>query len=179
MRTNITLVFAFILVTVAFTACGGPSSTPNTNAGNTANTNSTNPLETNRAAPEQLVNNAPTLTPLVRAYCDAWVKMDEVALRKIYSADEIRRYEEEMKAEKAKSLIKMLEPTDRVKPSPCEAKNEKITGDTAIATITTSKNPNGVPVRFVKENGEWKMTNMSPAIDAVTKPAQPPANATK
>jgi len=176
MRTNLIVVFALLSLTIAFSACGGPAS-PNANtASNTAN--STNPLETNTAKPEELVNNAPTLSPVFKAYCAAWVKNDEAALRNVYSADEIKRYEEDLKAEKKKSLIKMLEGTDRVQDSPCEVRNEKITGDKAMATIVSSRYPNGIPVRFVKENGEWKLTNQSPAIDAVTKQA-PPANTAK
>jgi hypothetical protein len=175
MRTNIILVFALVLFSIALSACGGPSSAPNANAGNT--TNSNNPLETNKAAPEQVTNNAPTLTPVYKAYCDAWVKNDEAALRKVYSADTIKQFEEEMKEEKAKSLIKFLS-TDKVSGTPCEARNEKIMGDTATATIVSNKYPNGLPVVFVKENGEWKMTNRSPSLDAVTKQA-PAANAAK
>ena len=178
MRTNIILVLVFISLAIVFSACGGTSSTPNTNAGTAANSNAANPLETNKAAPEQVTNNGPTLSPVYRAYCDAWAKNDEAALRKVYSADTIKQFEDEMKEEKAKSLIKFLS-TDKVSGTPCEVRNEKITGETATATIVSNKYPNGLPVVFVKENGEWKMTNKSPSLDAVTKPAQPSANAAK
>jgi hypothetical protein len=170
MRTNIALVLALILLSIALSGCGGPSSAPNTNTGSTATANSTNPLETNKAAPEQVTNNAPTLTPVYKAYCDAWVKNDEAGLRKVYSADTLKQFEDEMKEEKAKSLLKLLS-ADKVSGTPCEARNEKITGDTATATIVSNKYPNGLPVVFVKENGEWKLTNRSPSLDAVTKSA--------
>ena len=60
-------------------------------------------------APEATTNNAPTLTPVFKAYCDAWVKNDEAALRKVYSSDTLKGFEAEMKEDKAKSLIKFLE----------------------------------------------------------------------
>lgn len=176
MRTNIILVLALVSLAIGLSACGG-SSTPNSNAGNAAKTNSTDPLATNTAAPEQVTNNAPTLSPVYKAYCEAWVKNDEAALKKIYSADTLKQFEEEMKEEKSKSLLKLLS-SDKVSGNPCEARNEKITGETATATIISNKYPNGIQVVFVRENGEWKMTNKSPALDAVTKQA-PAANTAK
>src|SRR5437870_465022 len=116
MRTNVFLVFALVMLSLAFSACGGPSSSPNT-AANTATANSNNPLETNKSTPEVLVNNGPTLTPVFKAYCAAWQKNDEAALRKIWSADTIKGFEEEMKAAKEKNLLKFLS-TDKVSGDP-------------------------------------------------------------
>jgi len=175
MRTNLILVFAIVLSTLVFSACGGPA-TPNSNVSNTANANS-NSLDTVKSTPEQTLNNAPTLSPVYKAYCAAWVKNDEAALRKVWSSETLKEFEEEMKASKEKSLMKFLS-ADKVSGDPCEAKNEKITGDTATATIISNKYPNGLQVVFIKENGEWKLTTKSPALDAVTKQA-PPANAAK
>jgi hypothetical protein len=177
MRTNTILAFALLSLMLILSACGGPASTPNANtAANTAN--STNPLETNKTTPEELVNNAPTLTPVFKAYCAAWQKNDEAAFKKVMSSDALAQYAQEMKEEKAKSLMKMLEASDKVKAEPCVVRNERITGDTAVATIVSSRYPNGIQVLFAKENGEWKLTRKSPAIDAVTKQAAP-ANAAK
>jgi hypothetical protein len=179
MRTKIIFICVVITLSALLAACGaggGNTTTPNTNTA-TANTNSTNPLNTNTAPPEEVSNNAPTLTPIFKAYCEAWVKNDEAALRKVYSADTIKQFEGEMKEEKTKSLLKLLS-ADKVSGTPCEVRNEKITGDTATATIVSNKMPNGVKVVFVKENGEWKLTTKSPTIDAVTK-AQPAANTAK
>jgi len=175
MRTNLYLVFALVLLSLVVSACGGPA-TPNSNVSNTANANS-NSLDTVKSTPEQTLNNAPTLSPVYKAYCAAWVKNDEAALRKIWSSETLKEFEEEMKASKEKSLMKFLS-ADKVSGDPCEAKNEKITGDTATATIISNKYPNGLQVVFIKENGEWKLTTKSPALDAVTKQA-PPANAAK
>ena len=74
-----------------------------------------------------------------------------------------------MKTEKAKTLIKFLEDTDRVSGTPCDVTNEKINGDSAVAKIRSNRYPNGIDVVFVKENGEWKLTNRSPVLDSVKK----------
>ena len=172
-------IFFCVLVTCAalIAACGGGANTPNT-ASNASNAvNSKDPLATNKAEAEKVSNAAPTLSPVYKAYCDAWMKDDEAALRKVYSADTIKQFEAEMKQEKAKSLIKFLA-TDKVSGNPCEVRNEKITGDTASATIVSNKYPNGIQAIFVKENGEWKLTNKAPSINAVD-PKAAPANTAK
>jgi len=157
--------------------CGGTTPS-NSNAVNVTNVASNNPLETTTPIPEQTTNKAPTLTPVFKAYCDAWVKNNEAELRKVYSSDTIKNFEEQMKDEKETSLIKFLEATDKVSGNPCEVTNEKIDGDKALATIRSNKYPTGITVVFVKENGEWKLTNKSPAIDAV-KPSNSNSNVTK
>ena len=159
-----------MISTVSF-GCGGAS--PNANIA--VNGNSNNPLETQTPAADQTTNAAPTLTPVFKAYCEAMVKKDEAALRKVYSADTIRYFEAEMKSEKIKTLLKYLE-DDAVSGKLCEVRNEQITGDKAVAEIRADSYPNGIKIEFVKENGEWKMTNKSPALDAV-KPTANTANA--
>ena len=69
-----------------------------------------------------------------------------------------------MKADKVKSLLKYLD-DDKVSGKICEIRNEQITGDTATAEIRADSYPNGIKIVFVKENGEWKMTNKSPVLD--------------
>lgn len=175
MRSQITFCFAVILFGASLLACGGPPANPVGGNANTANTTTanTNTLEPKKAEPEKVTNNAPTLTPVFKAFCEAWVKNDEAALRKVYAQETIKLFETQMKADKAKNLIKYLEDADRVSGTPCEVTNEKIDGDTAVATIHSDKYPRGIPVVFVKENGEWKMTNRSPVLDNM----KPSANA--
>jgi len=153
------IIFSLILLTSVLSfACGGV--TPNTNgAANAANTADAKP-------PAADQNSAPTLTPVFKAYCEAMVKKDEAAIRKIYSAATIKAFEEDMKEENIKSLMKFLE-TDGVTGKICEVRNEVITGDKAVAEIRADAYPNGIKIEFVKEEGEWKLTNKSPAIDAV------------
>jgi len=159
MRTKALIFSAIFLVSVISFGCSGA---PNTNT--VANGNSNNDAKT--PAADAMTNAAPTLTPVFKAYCEAWVKKDEAALRKVYSADTIKYFESEMKEEKIKSLIKFLE-DDAVTGKICEVRNEEITGDKAIAEIRADAYPNGIKIEFVKEGGEWKMTNKSPALDAV------------
>lgn len=181
MRSTIAL-FALTLSYLVLSGCGGPA---NVNTTNTATVNTNSPVDTVKKTPEPTTNNAPTLTPIFKAYCDAWVKNDEAALRKTYSQDTLKSFESDMKAEKIKSLLKFLE-DDKVTGKLCEVRNETITGDSAVAEIRADSYPNGIKIVFVKENGEWKMTNRSPVIDAVkqtgtsetTKPLDEPASET-
>jgi hypothetical protein len=84
-------------------------------------------------------------------------KKDEAAIRKFYSSDSIKSFEEQMKADGIKSLIKFLE-TDKFG-AKCDIRNEVINGDNATAEIRGDSMPNGMKAVFVKENGEWKITN--------------------
>ncbi|MFM9903392.1 MAG: nuclear transport factor 2 family protein [Pyrinomonadaceae bacterium] len=165
MRREIFVLFLTLLSSVFIAACGG-TATVNSNNGNTntAVVNSNNPLAVKTPTPETTTNNAPTLTPVFKAYCAAMIKKDEAALRKIYSSDTIKDFEQQMKEDKIKSLTKFLE-DDAVSDKLCEVRNEVVTGDSAVAEIRADSYPNGIKIVFVKENGEWKMTNRSPALD--------------
>jgi len=149
-------------------ACGGATETTNTNstaananANRLANANRVDPIAAQTATPEATTNNAPTLNPIYKAYCAAWEKKDEKALRSIYSSDTIKDFERQMKEDNVRSLSEFLA-EDNASTSLCEARNEKITGDTASAEVRTKGYPNGITVVFVKENGEWKLTNRRP-----------------
>jgi hypothetical protein len=162
------LLITAILAAVLISACGGESNTNTNNNGSTnrpvngnVNTNNVPVLTPTTPTPEATTNNAPTLTPVYKAYCAAWVKKDEAALRKIYSSDTIADFEKTMKADGIKSLVDFLS-DDKASNELCEARNEKITGDTATAEVKTLGYPNGIMVVFVKENGEWKLTNRRP-----------------
>ena len=159
------LLIALILSSLFISGCGD-STTP-TNSNNAAtnrpangNTN-VNSLTPQTPTPEATSNNAPTLTPVYKAYCAAWVKKDEAALRKVYSSDTIADFEKTMKEDGIKSLADFLS-DDKASNELCEARNEKISGDTATAEVRTLGYPNGIVVVFVKENGEWKLTNRRP-----------------
>ncbi len=160
MRSKISVIVTLAAICGVFTACGGPAANTNTNV-NAARTDTNNPV-----SPPPPTNNAPTLAPAFKAYCDAWLKNDEAALKKVYSAETIKTFESQMKEEKEKSLLKFLE-SDRVK-GVCEITNEQINGDKASAMMRTNAYPRGLQVEFVKENGEWKLTNRSPAISSVS-----------
>ncbi|MEO7672513.1 MAG: hypothetical protein ABIU09_00370 [Pyrinomonadaceae bacterium] len=175
--------FLFVISVAAFLSigCGGgePANVKpaNGNSGNTnvAKANSNNPLMVTTPTPEQTTNNAPTLTPVYKAYCAAMMKKDEAAIRKMYSQDTIKNFEEQMKDSGIKTFGKFLE-DDGVTNELCEVRNEQITGETAIAEIRTTGYPNGIKIIFVRENGEWKLTNRDPNFDAKKAAQQPASN---
>jgi hypothetical protein len=173
-----TLFFCTILTFTAFlTGCPSGAPTTNTNATNgqtntVANAPKTNSaMETTKATPEATSNEAPTLKPVFKAYCEAMTKKDEAALRKVYYAATLTALEADMKAENEKSLIKYLE-IEQVSNELCEVRNEKIEGDTGVAEVKTKGMPTGARIKFVKENGEWKLTNEIPDFEAVKKAAE-------
>ena len=161
-----------ILISSAFIgACGGntpaPNNAPAVNNGtaNVAKTNVNSPVAVATATPAATTNDAPTLTPVYKAFCAAFAKKDETAIRKVYSAETLKNFEEQMKDGNIKTLIKFLEDDDPA--GACSVKNEVITGDKAVGELVAGAYPNGFKIVFVKENGEWKMTNQSPTFDAV------------
>lgn len=165
MRFQIFIITAILSLTLILTGCPGnsPANNGNTAANTTAktetNNNSNSTFGTTVKTPEPANNEAPTLKPTFLAYCEAKTKGDEAALRKVYSQATLKQFEADMKAENEKSLVKYLE-VDQVSNKLCQIRNEKIEGDRASAIIVTEGMPNGnVRAVFVKENGEWKMTN--------------------
>jgi hypothetical protein len=168
----------FLILLTAFTflfliGCGGETETPkntaNTNTTTPANTNtvtnapeSNSPIATTTATPAQTTNDAPTLKPVVMAYYQALKTRNEAALRKVSSKETLADWEKSMKADGEKSLVKYLTDIEPVTDNPFGVRNEIIQGDKAIAEITNDSYPNGIKIIFVKENGEWKMTNESP-----------------
>lgn len=164
---QITVFLTIIFISILLFACDGssPSTSNSSKAGgsNTNVVNGNNPLETTTPTPEQTVNAAPTLSPMFKAYCAAMDKKDEAAIRKLYSSDTLKSFEQQMKADGIKTLREFLE-NDKLG-AKCDIRNEQITGDTAVAEIRGDSYPNGLKAVFVKENGEWKITNRSPALD--------------
>lgn len=104
-------------------------------------------------------NNAPTLSPVIKVYCAAWAKKDDVALSHVFSSETIRDFQRSMKEFEIARLSEFLE--DDLA-SNCRIANERIVGDHATAEVRTSGYPNGITVVFMKENGEWKLTNRRP-----------------
>src|SRR5947209_772548 len=154
------IVCSFLMVVAAFVlACSsGPGTSNNASStinGNTTNGNTDNVLAVKTPTPVAVTNNAPTLTPVVKTYCEALNKGDDAALRKTLSSDALASFEKDMKAEKTTSLSKYINQYDKVG-NVCDLTNEQINGDTATAIFTTESYKKGIPFLFVKENGEWK-----------------------
>ncbi len=171
MRFQILIFSSILIFTIILTGCPGNSPTTNGNSTNVPanvanNSIANNGLNTTVKTPASTTNDAPTIAPVFKAYCDAMTKKDEAAIRKLYSTATLKSLEADMKAENQKSLVKYLE-ADQVSNKLCEVRNEKIQGDTAIAEVKTEGAPNGFAIKFVKENGEWKITTESPELDSV------------
>lgn len=173
-----------IAISIVLYGCGGTTE-PVANGGNTTSsktnsnvdapkTNANNPLLTTTPKPDQVINSAPTLTPVYKAYCAAVVKKDEAAIRKFYTADTLKSFDEQMKADGIKTLSEFLK-DDQITNEVCEVSNERVNGDKAVGKIKTKAYPNGFDVLFVKENGEWKMSTLDPK----TAQQQPASNTGK
>jgi hypothetical protein len=177
MRKQLLISTALIAVSSFIVGCGGNGTNTTVNITNANGTNTADPLATKKIEDSTAVNDAPTLTPVYKAYCAAMEKKDEAAIRKLYSADTIRSFNEQMKDQKIKTLLEFLK-DDMVSEKLCEVRNEEIKGDEATAEIKAEPYPNGIRVVFVKERGEWKLTNRSPVTDRKAE-TPPEANAEK
>ena len=162
------LIFVTIFL-VGFSSSENANTAVNTNTANVnaTNLNANNPLATTKTPEVSTTNNAPTLAPVVLAYYEALKKKDDAALKKIYSQATLKSLEADMKDEKQTSLAAFITELEPVPDKPFEVRNEQINGDTAIAEMRGGSYPNGIKIKFIKENGEWKMTNESPEVQSV------------
>ena len=167
-----------ISILFTFSGCSAPETATNaTNTGaNAANSgsakaNADNPFNTTKKAEETTTNRAETVAPVVAAYYEALKKKDDAALRKIYSRETLQSLEKDMKDEGAKSLAAFITELEPVPEKPFEVRNEQVQGNTAIAEMRGGAYPNGIKIKFVRENGEWKMTNESPEFQSVKQTA--------
>ncbi|MCS6873341.1 MAG: nuclear transport factor 2 family protein [Pyrinomonadaceae bacterium] len=129
------------------------------------NFNKSQAIENKSLEKSESFNEAPTLAPLMQAYYDALKRRDEQALRKTLSSDTIKSLEEDMKAEKKKSLVDFILELETLPDKPYEIRNEKIDGESAIAEIKGGSYQVWTKFYFVKEAGEWKITNKSPDFE--------------
>ncbi len=168
--------FILLFLTGFFIGCGtAENSKTATNlkppVANTATGNADNPLNTTKMPEAATTNNAPTLAPVVQAYYAALKTKNDAALKKIYSQETLKSVEADMKSEKKTSLVEFITELEPVPDRPFEVRNEQIQGDTGVAEIRGGSYPNGIKINFVRENGEWKMTNESPEIQSVKQSA--------
>ncbi len=170
-----TTVFLFAIVLSGCSSSETANNSANTNSANkTANvalSSSNNPLATNKTPEAATTNNAPTLAPLVQAYYEALKKKDDAALRKVFSQATLKSLQADMKAEKEPSMVNYITETEPITDKPFEVRNEQVQGDSAIAEMRSESYPNGIKIKFVRENGEWKMTNESPEFQSVKQSA--------
>lgn len=176
MRFKFTILTVTIIFSIFLTACPSSNTPTSNNTGNTntANNqptaNSNSPIVPSTPKPETATtNNAPTLAPIVQAYYDALKKKDDAAIKKVLSAELVKKLEAEMKEEGKTSLAAYIAELDKVPEKPVEVRNEKIEGDKGTAELKGGVNPNWTVYVFRKEGGTWRMTDESPDNDAVNK----------
>lgn len=166
---------AFLSAVLMMSACGPSEESENTsNAGKESPSpsaaQSEDPLGGIEKTPTPAEKvEAVTLKPVVQAFCDAMRKGDDAGLRKVYSQATLRDLDADMRADGVATLTEFLagEPVG----DKCEVANERIQANVGEALVITKTYPNGIMIKFVKENGEWKMTNQSSDFDAVRKAA--------
>jgi hypothetical protein len=184
--------YIFLLtVTLFFTACGGNNEAPKPNANiakpinaNVANVNvTTSGTNTNlpitapnsnvtTAKPETpKVNEAQTLISVMTAYSEALKTKNDAALKKIMSASAVKGWEDEMKSEGKTKFAEYVASSVYVEGKPYEIRNEAIKGDEAVAEVKGGVYGKWTPIVFVKENGEWKITDESPDFSSVKEAA--------
>ncbi len=164
--------YILLFLTIFLIGCGtaeNSNTAVNTNAAgaNAAIANANNPLATAKTPEISTANDAPTLAPVVQSYYAALQKKDDAALRRVYSRESLKSLEADMREENKKSLVEFITELEPVPDTPFTVRNEQIQGDTAIAEMRGGSYPNGIKIKFVRENGEWKLTNESPEIQSV------------
>ncbi len=155
--------YILLFLTTFLIGCGAPENSNtavNRNAANTntATTNANNPLATTKTPEVSTTNNAPTLAPIVENYYAALNAKNEAGTKKFLSQTAIRYWEDEAKAEKKTGFAYLLEAEEPLAEKR-EIRNEKIEGDTAVAEIKGGSLGVWTPIKFVRENGEWKFAS--------------------
>lgn len=170
------IIFSIIIFTLFLGACGNSDTANTTSNSNNANkttnvasANANNPLAVTKTPEASMINNAPTLSPVIQSYNEALKKKDEAALRKVYSREALKSLEADMKDEKKTSLVEYIAENEGEEPR--QVRNEQIQGDSAVAEVRGGNYPNGIKIKFVKENGEWKITDESPDFNSVKQSA--------
>ena len=177
MRYQFLLFITIFSFSIIFAACGGGqtgiNNSVNTNVANVNSgvNNSTGSIPTTKKPETATTNAAPTLAPVMTAYYEALKKKDDAALRKVVSENTLKAWEADMKEEKKTSLTAFLTDLEPAPEKPFEVRNENIEGDSAIAEIKGGVYAVWTRFKFVRENGEWKITNQSPDFKDVQGPA--------
>ncbi len=171
------ILFMFILSSF-LTACGPGVEPTKNNANNNSNavknTNTTPPLNTNKQTETAKVDDAPSIKPTIEGFYEALKKKDEAGAKKYLSAAALKYYETEAKTEKKTWFVFLLESEDPIGEKR-EVRNEKISGEKAVAEIKGGSLGVFTPIAFVKENGEWKFDSpeASPTINDLKRTDMP------
>lgn len=157
--------FILLFLTSFLIGCSGGTAENSNSAANgkpananVAAGNSSNPLETVKKPEAAKNNEGQTLAPVLQGFYAALSKKDEAGAKKFLSQAAIKYWETEAKAEKKTWFAYLLESEEPLNEKR-EIRNEKVEGDSAIAEIRGGSLGVWTPVKFVKENGEWKFAS--------------------
>lgn len=183
MRFRDILFIAILTFSIALLGCAKTETPTNANIAKSANTNvaeatnADNPLATIKKPEAATSNNAPTLSPVVENYYEALNKKDEAGVKKYLSQSALKYQETEAKAEQKTVLAYLIEAEDPTGEKR-EVRNEKIEGETAVAEIKGGSLGVWTPIKFVRENGEWKFASPEDSLSLQNIP-QTDANSNK
>lgn len=178
MSINKIPLYSILAFSLILSSCGGSeapskpaanSAASSSNSGNAAPApaSKANALDGEKQAEAPKKDDAQTVAPVVKAYYDALMKKDDAALKKVFSQATLKSFEADMKEEKVTSLYKFITDVEAPPEKPFEVRNEDIKGEIAIAEIKGGAYAVWTKVKFIKENGEWKLTNESPSFEAL------------
>lgn len=174
MRYQNRIFTTIFILSAALIGCTKTDTPTNTTTVKTNNANAVvktdDPLATSKAPEAATSNNAPTIAPVVQNFYAALNKKDEAGVKKYLSQSAIKYWDAEAKTEKKTALAYLIEAEDPIDEKR-EVRNEKITGETAVAELKGGSLGAWTPIKFVREGGEWKfaspedsfsLQNMSP-----------------
>jgi len=170
------VLFLFIILSFLISCGGNPepikntAATPNSNSGGSK----TNTLTPTTPTPTAKVDDAPSIKPTIEGFYEALKKKDESGTKKYLSAAALKYYETEAKSEKKTWFVFLLESEDPIDEKR-EVRNEKISGEKAVAEIKGGSLGVFTPIAFIKENGEWKFDSpeASPTINDLKRTDMP------
>jgi gluconate kinase len=182
MRFQNLFFITILIISTIFSGCTKTETPTNANNVKTANVNAAtmntdNPLATIKKPEAATSNNAPTLAPVVQNFYEALNKKDEAVIKKYLSQSALKYSETESKTEKKTLLVYLTETEDPISERR-EVRNEKFDGETAVAEIKGGSLVNWTPIKFVRENGEWKFASPADSLSLQNIP-QTDANSNK
>ena len=165
-------IYILLFFTVFLIGCGtsdAPDTAPNSavkNANAAASSKPSDSLATTKTPEAPTSNAAPTLASVVQNYYAALQKKDEAATKKFLSQAAIKYWDDEAKAEKKTGFAYLLESEEPLSEKR-EVRNEKIEGETATAEIKGGSLGVWTPIKFIKENGEWKFASPKDSLESL------------
>jgi hypothetical protein len=182
MRFQNFLFVTILIFSIALVGCEKTEAPKNANIAKTPNanvaiTNADNPLATTKTPEAATANNAPEIAPMVQKFYEALNKKDEAGVRKYLTPATIKYWENEGKSEKKTWFAALYEaetPTGEKR----EIRNEKIEGETALAQMKGGSLVAWTPMKFVRQNGEWKFASPEDSLSLQDMP-QTDANSNK